>query len=313
MCTYTIAVGVYTAVCICVCSVYFNKSSGDVCIYVWIYTCTVDKMHLGISTAVYSAMWMWMCVCTVNSICTNVYLPLCLSLSCCMRAWNSVWIFIVLSCILCVFVSVWNYQYLPNPSSGVAAGCTRERKGTMNDIDRQRAAERLPVPGTPSWSLIADVSNCGRVGHPGYISVSSVSACQEAKPPPEPPITASNYRPYLCQSPCLLLSSVACCTDNRVTGPGQDGVVVTEDEKEDRQAEMLKGADTRGRWFGEGGSKGCVFVCLCLDAEVWIHLCLFRCCKTVEGYKNVLNCDKLSIHWSIHTAQLSYSTGAVRG
>lgn len=63
----------------------------------------------------------------------------------------------------------------------------------MNDIDRQRAAK------APSRSrdtkLIADsrcVSNCGGVGRPEYVSVSSVSACQEAKPPPEPPITASN-------------------------------------------------------------------------------------------------------------------------
>lgn len=45
----------------------------------------------------------------------------------------------------------------PNPSGGAAAGCTREGKGTMNDIDRQRAAERLPVPETLSRSLTADV------------------------------------------------------------------------------------------------------------------------------------------------------------
>lgn len=69
----------------------------------------------------------------------------------------------------------------------------RKEKGTMNDIDRQRAAERLPR--SRDTELIADsrcVPNCGGVGRPGYVSVSSVCACQEAKPPPEPPITASN-------------------------------------------------------------------------------------------------------------------------
>lgn len=50
----------------------------------------------------------------------------------------------------CAFVSVWHYEYLPNALGAVAADCARKGKGTMNDIDRQRAAEHLPVPGTLS-------------------------------------------------------------------------------------------------------------------------------------------------------------------
>lgn len=56
----------------------------------------------------------------------------------------------MLSYTVCVFVSAWHCEYLPNPFGGVAADRTRKGKGTMNDIDRQRAAERLPVPGTLS-------------------------------------------------------------------------------------------------------------------------------------------------------------------
>lgn len=54
---------------------------------------------------------------------------------------------------------------------------------------------------------------------------------------------------------------------------GQDGAVVAEDEKRDRQGgegEMLKGADRWRGCFGEGGSKRCVFVWLCWCAEVWM-------------------------------------------
>lgn len=107
----------------------------------------------------------------------------------------------------------------------------------MNDIDRQRAAEHLPVSGTLSWLLITDVCLIAEgLGAPGYVSVSSVATCQEAKPTP-PSLQSTRLRlairSLIRVDRCRLsLSSVARKQGNK-TGP--DSMVATEENDEVRQ------------------------------------------------------------------------------
>ena len=123
----------------------------------------------------------------------RLYKTTCLPLSSCVHTSESMNIHLALCVCVCVCVCVAPSVSPRSNRVGWLWVVQGKEKGTMNDIDRQRAAARLPVPGTLSWSLIADVCLiAGGAGRPGYVSVSSVSACQEAKPPSEPPITASN-------------------------------------------------------------------------------------------------------------------------
>ncbi len=164
------------SVCMCIHSIYLNSTSGDVCVYELIFymhhlNCTSVCSH-DLHMCVHYRQYMRDCVFASlpPSVLLHAYLILRMNIH---RALS----YRVCVCV-CVALSV-----SPQSIGGVAAGCAREGKGTMNDIDRQRAAERLPR--SRDTELIADsrcVSNCGGVGRPGYVSVSSVSACQEANP-----------------------------------------------------------------------------------------------------------------------------------
>lgn len=107
---------------------------------------------------------------------------------------------------------------------GEAASCTRQRERDNEWHWQAECRQPSPhptahtpapsalVPGTLNWSLIADV--CLIAESPGALetSLSPLSwLCQEATRP----LAAPNYRTYLCQSPCLSLSSVACTVETQ--------------------------------------------------------------------------------------------------
>lgn len=146
-------------------------------------------MHFCISTLSMSAFshdraW----VCTIGGICMTVCLSPCVH-TCFILCMN---IHHALSRCLCVCVCV-ALSVSPQSIGWGGGGLYKGRKRD-NEWHWQATCCRAS-PRSRDTELIADsrcVSNCGGVGRPGYVSVSSVSACQEAKPPPEPPITASN-------------------------------------------------------------------------------------------------------------------------
>lgn len=94
-------------------------------------------------------------------------------------------------------------------------------KGTKNDIDRQVAAESLPIPGTASWLLIADV--CLIAAGLGALNVSLFLLSLPARklsPHQNPPITALIRGLISVNHRAFLLSS-AHCRHNSVTGLGR--------------------------------------------------------------------------------------------
>lgn len=133
----------------------------------------------------------------------------------------SLWIFFMVAAavLVCVFVSAWHYQYLLHHQVGWQQVVQGKEKGQWMTLTGTVLRERLPVPGTLSWSLIADVCLIAQGLGALDTSLSPLSLpARKQSPPPEHPITASNYRPYLCQSLCLSLSSVARYAEHRVAG-----------------------------------------------------------------------------------------------
>lgn len=115
-------------------------------------------------------------------------------------------------------------------------------KGTKNDIDRQLAVESLPIPGTTSWLLIADM--CLISAGLGTLDVSLFLLSLPARklsPHQSPPITAL-IRGLISVNHCaFLLSFAAHCRHNSVTGLARMAMCHTEWGKIDKWE----------RWFQE--------------------------------------------------------------
>lgn len=192
-------------VCLCIYEIYLSTSSA-VCMNFYMHDLPNRDMFWHLNSA------LRLSVCAHY---TTVYAWICISLLFCMHCMhNSLYECLLFCPVLGVFV--WHYWYLPSPSGGVAAGSTREGKEQWMTLTGNVLQKVSLLLG--QWELMADsrcVSNCRGVGHPGYVSVSSVSACQEAKPPPKPPITAL-IRGLISVNHCFFRSSLRPAA--RITG-----------------------------------------------------------------------------------------------
>lgn len=207
----------------------------------------------------------------------------------------SLWIFFMVAAavLVCVFVSAWHYQYLLHHRVGWQPVVQGKEKGQWMTLTGTVLRERLPVPGTLSWSLIADVCLIAQGLGALDTSLSPLSLpARKQSPPPEHPITASNYRPYLCQSLRLSLSSVARSAEHRVTrSPWM--------ARWSRRRTMKLDKVGRGKRWRELTEGVCMSRVLKCESPVRIHRQFKTACKwSKKGETRGRGCKTAQFKWT---------------
>lgn len=203
----------------------------------------------------------------------------------------SLWIFFMVAA--AVLVSAWHYQYLLHHRVGWQPVVQGKEKGQWMTLTGTVLRERLPVPGTLSWSLIADVCLIAQGLGALDTSLSPLSLpARKQSPPPEHPITASNYRPYLCQSLRLSLSSVARSAEHRVTGSPWMA-------RWSRRRTMKLDKVWRGKRWRELTEGVCMSRVLKCESPVRIHRQFKTACQwSKKGKKRGRGCKTAQFKWT---------------